>query len=145
MRRAIHERELLPREHERHRPRAVLERHAPRLGGLVRVAGTEHEEVRDAAQRREMLHRLVRGAVLAESDGVVREDIDALLPHQRGEADRRTHVVGEDEEGAAVGDDPAVQRHPVHHRAHRVLADAEVEVAAAALLRGEDLRSPWCR
>ena len=53
--------------------------------------------------------------------------------HQRREADRRAAVVGEDQEGAAVGDHPAVQRHAVHRRGHAVLAHAVVDVAAGVV------------
>src|SRR5690606_8560945 len=56
-----------------------------------------------------------------------------------GEPDGRPHIVREYEEGAAVGNDPAVQRHSVDHGTHSVLANAEVEVAPAALRRSEDL------
>ena len=53
---------------------------------------------------------------------------------QRGEADRRAHVVEEHEERAADGEDAAVQRHADERRAHRVLADAVVDLAAARSL-----------
>ena len=54
------------------------------------------------------------------------------------EADGRAHVVGEDEERRAVGlEHPAVQREPVHDRAHRVLADPEGDVAARVRRREE--------
>ena len=46
------------------------------------------------------------------------------------------HVVGEDQERRAVRlDHAAVERDPVHDRAHRVLADAERDVAAATRRR----------
>ena len=51
-------------------------------------AGPEHEEPGHRAQRRELLDRLVRRAVLADADRVVREDVHDGDLHQRREADR---------------------------------------------------------
>ena len=63
------------------------------------------------------------------------EDPDRRGSLQRGEPDRRPHVVGEDEERRAVGMSAAVERHAVGDRAHAVLADAEVQVAAGVVAR----------
>ena len=63
---------------------------APRRGG-------------DGAKRGEVLDRLVGRAVLAEADGVVGPHVDRVDLHQRGQAHRRTHVVGELQERPAVG------------------------------------------
>ena len=52
-------------------------------------------------------------------------------PDERGQPDRRPHVVAEHEEGAADGQDAAVLRQAVHDRAHAVLADAVVDLAPA--------------
>ena len=90
-----------------------------------------HGQVRNRAQRGQLLHRLVGGPVLAERDAVVGEHVHDVQPHQRGQPDRRTHVVGENQERRAVRNDSAVRRHAVDDRAHRVLAHAEVQVAAA--------------
>ena len=76
-----------------------------------------------------MLDGLVRGTVFAQSDGIVREHIDRLHPHEGGQANGRTHVVAEHQERAAVWDDAAVQSHAVHDRAHRMFANAEMEIA----------------
>ena len=64
-----------------------------------------------------MLDRLVRRAVLAEADRVVREHVDDAQLHQRRHAHGVAPVVGEHEERAAVGDEAAVQREAVHDRA----------------------------
>jgi hypothetical protein len=77
-----------------------------------------------------MFDGLVRRAVFAQADGVVCEDVDHALVHERRQTDGGATVVGEDEEGAPVRDDPAVQGHAIHDRAHRVLAHAEVHVAS---------------
>ena len=121
-----------------------FQRELPALDRLDRVARPEHVEVRDRAQRREMLDRLMRRAVLAEADRVVRHHVDDALAHQRREPDRRPAIVGEHQEGAAVGDDAAVQRHAVHRRGHAVLADAVVDEAAGVVGRRRSPSSPWC-
>ena len=83
-----------------------------------------------ARKRREMLDRLVRRAVLAEADRIVRHDIDDRNAGQRRDAHRRARIVGEDQEGRAGRDEAAMQRDAVHRRRHAVLADAVVDVAA---------------
>ena len=111
-------------------PLAALEDGLPGPGDLVGVAGAHDVEARDGAQRRELLDRLVRRAVLAERDGVVGPDEDRRRLHERGETHRGAHVVAEDQEGAAEGAGVAVQHDAVEDRAHGVLADAEVQHAA---------------
>ncbi len=123
-------RQLLSGEHERGGAVAALERHPPCLGGLVGVAGAQRDHVGDHAQRDHVLDRLVRRAVLAEADRVVGEHVGHRQLHQRRQPHRRPQVVGEDEERRDERPHPAVQRDAVRGRGHRVLADAEVEVAA---------------
>ena len=78
-----------------------------------------------------MLDRLMGGTILAQSDRIVRHDVDDAYTHQRGQPDRGTAVVGKAEERAAIGDETAMQRDAVHRRRHGVLADTIVNVAAA--------------
>ena len=56
---------------------------------LVGVGRAQGDEPGDRAQRRELLDRLVRRAVFADADRVVREDVDDRNLHQRAQADRR--------------------------------------------------------
>ena len=72
----------------------------------------------------------MRGAVLAQRDAVVGEDVDHVQSHQRGEADRRPHVIGEDQERRAERNGAAMRGQAIQDRAHRVLAHAEVQIAA---------------
>ncbi len=72
----------------------------------------------------------MRRAVLAETDGVVGEHVGHRQLHQRRQPHRGPEVVGEDEERRDERPHPAVQRDAVRGRGHRVLADAEVQVAA---------------
>ncbi|MNM96841.1 hypothetical protein D3C81_1093330 [compost metagenome] len=85
-----------------------------------------------------MLDRLVGGAVLAQADGIVCQHVDHAQPHQRGHADGVARVVREGHEGAAVGDQPAVQRHAVHHRRHAELAHAVADVVAVPFVVDPD-------
>ena len=69
------------------------------------------------------------GAVLAQAYAVVGEHEDGGRLHQGRQADGRAHIVREDQEGGAEGDQPAVQGEAVHYGGHAVLADAEVQGA----------------
>src|SRR5581483_1047605 len=116
--------------------RLVLETHdgAPRFGHFVGIGGAQRDQARDRAQRDELFHGLVRWPVLAYADRVMREHVDDRQLHQSGEAHRRLHVVGEDEEARAEGANFG-KRETVQDRAHSVLAHAEVQVAAAGISR----------
>jgi hypothetical protein len=63
---------------------------APRHAQAVSLAsaGRDHVEAVDGAQRGQVLDRLVRRAVLAEADRVVRPHVDDRQLHQRGQPDR---------------------------------------------------------
>ena len=106
-------------------PRARMLRHAYAVS--FGSPGRTTDEIRDRPQRREVLDRLVGGAVLAEADRVVRPDVDGVDVHQRRQPHRRAHVVGELQEGAAERAGRAVQHDAGQDRAHGVLTDAEVQ------------------
>ena len=76
--------------------------HAPRFDDLVGVGRAERDETRNAAQRDELLDRLVRWAVLAYTDRVVGKHIDNRELHQGAKTDGRFHVVGKDEEARPI-------------------------------------------
>ena len=61
-------------------------------------------------------------------------DVDHPGLLKRREADRGPGVIGEDQEGAAIGDHAAVQRHAVHRRGHPELANPVIEIAAGIIL-----------
>ena len=98
--------------------------------GFVGVAGANHDQARYRAQRRQLLHRLVRRSVFADADAVVGKNVNhAAAPSappggSTGAGNRRKS------ERRAEGDDAAVRRHAVQRRAHAVLAHAEVDVAS---------------
>ncbi len=108
--------------------------HPPRLCDLVGVGRADDAQPGHRPQRRELLDRLVRGAVFAEADGVVRPDERDLVAGERGEPYGTAHVVAEHEERAAERQE-AARGHPVHDGAHPVFADAEVELAPLELMR----------
>ncbi|CAH0365717.1 unnamed protein product, partial [Pelagomonas calceolata] len=105
-----------------------------RAGRLLVVRGPEDVEVREGAEAGDRLDGLVRRAVLADADGVVRPDVRDGELRERGDADRGAHVVGEDEERRAGRAEEAVVGEAVHDAAHGVLADAVVDVAALVRL-----------
>eukprot|EP00982_Pelagococcus_subviridis_P002992 23048-Pelagococcus_subviridis.AAC.3 len=119
----------LARERESRRAVRLLDANLVRARGLVTVRGAHHEHAGHRAERREVLDRLVRGAVLADADGVVRHDEERRRAGEGGDAHRAAHVIGEDEEGGAVGlEAGGVKRDGVGDGAHAVLADAVTDV-----------------
>ena len=74
------------------------------------------------------------GPILSHADAVVGEHEDHRLSHHRRQPNGRAHVVGEDQKGASVGDDPPVEGKAIEDGSHRVLPDAEVDVPSTGLL-----------
>src|SRR5271154_7281619 len=72
----------------------------------------------------------MRWAVLPEADRIMREHEDDGKLHQGAQPDGRLHIVGKDEEGRSEGANLG-QCETIQDRAHGVLADAEVQIAAA--------------
>ena len=103
----------------------------PGLRHLVGVGRADDGEVGNGAQGGHLFDRLMGGPVFADADAVVGEDEDGGHAHEGGEADAGAHVVAEDEKGATVGNNAAVQGHAVEDGAHAVFTHAEAEVAAA--------------
>ena len=127
------------REHEADRP-VRLDGELPGLRRLVGVGRAHQRQPGHGPQRGQVLDRLVGRAVLAQADRVVGPRVDDVAPGERGQADGRAHVVGEDEEGPAHGQHAAVQGHAVHDRPHGELADAVVHLVAARGVRRLDAR-----
>ena len=130
----VEHRHLLARERQQRRAVAPLQRRGERAGGFLGIAGADHVEIRNHPQRRDRLDRLVRRAVLAHADGVVREDVDdGQVRRAPRAASSGREVVGEHQEGRARRAEHAVVGDAVAHRRHRVLANAEADVAAGAV------------
>ena len=109
----------------------------PAFGSFHRVGGAEHIGIRCGAGNGQMLNRLVRRAIFAQTDGIVGHHINRRHPHQRGQAHRATGVIGETHESAAIGAHTAMQHHTVHRRRHTVFADAVIDVAPATVINIE--------
>src|SRR5580658_7851630 len=101
---------------------------SPRLHGFVRISRTDDRKPRNRAQSSEVLDWLVSGAILPESDAVVRKNVDRFEMTQGPQADGRLHVVGKGEERRAEGKHTAVCGHSIHGGSHSVLANTESDV-----------------
>ena len=99
-------------------------------GRLHGVAGPPDVHAGNEPQRGRVLDRLVRRAVLAEADRIVREHEDVAQLHQRRHAQRVARIIGEREERPRVRNEPAVQRDAAGDRRHAELAHAELDVVA---------------
>src|SRR5258705_576297 len=78
-----------------------------------------------------MFDGLVRWAIFADADGIVREDVDHGNLHQRAEPDRTSPVVAENQEPRPEGSQLR-QREAVENRPHRVFTDPKMQVAAGS-------------
>ena len=132
------QRHRLARQRDEGGAARLVEDQLPAFGGLDRVARAIDAEMRNGPQRRQMLDRLMGRAVLAEADRIMGHDEDGADLHHGGEADGRAAIVGEAHEGAAIGDQAAMQRDAVHGRGHAVLAHAVMDVGAV-VFAGPDL------
>ena len=86
--------------------------------------------MRNCTQAGKLFDGLMRRAVLTKCNAVVREHVDHMQSHQRGEAHRRPHVIRKDQERRAERHDSTVRCQAIHDRSHGMLAHAEVQVAA---------------
>src|SRR5271166_6151921 len=100
----------------------------PRLHGFVGISGADDRKPWKCAQAGEMLDRLMSGAILPESDAVVRKNVDRLEITQGPQADGRLHVVGKGEKRRAKGKQTAVCGHSIHGGSHSVFANTESNV-----------------
>ena len=80
-----------------------------------------------------MLDRLMCGTIFAQANRIMRHHIDSWNAHQSREAHGAAGVIGEAHKRAAVGANPAMQRHTVHCSGHAMLADPVVNVATGAI------------
>ena len=81
--RAIKGRQRLAAEDERHRMILHLHDDAPGFADFVGVSRTDDVQMRNGAQRHQLLDGLMRRAVFADADGIVREDVSRRQLHQR--------------------------------------------------------------
>jgi hypothetical protein len=115
-------------------PRRVQDQ-LPAFGGLDRIARAIDRQVGDGPQRCELFDRLMGRPVFAEADRVVCHDEDRPDLHEGRKADGRPAVIRKAQEGAAVGDQAAVQRDAVRGSRRAVLAHAVMHVGDVVFAR----------
>src|ERR1700729_2533994 len=106
----------------------MLNCESPRFHSFVRVSRPDDRKPWNSAQAGEVLDWLVSGAILPESDAVVRKNVDCFEMTQGPQADGRLHVVGKDQKRRAEGKHAAVCGHSIHGGSHPVLANTEGNV-----------------
>ena len=128
--RAIQRRQRLPRQDQQRRLMPQLHDDPPGFDDFVGICRSEHNEIGNRPERRELLNGLMGRAVFAQTDRIMGEDVDDRDLHERRQTDCRLGVIAEDQEAGSVR--PYFgKRQSVKHGAHRMLTDAEVEVPAA--------------
>ena len=103
--------------------------HLPRFDRLFGIARTEHLYAGNRTERSERFDRLVRRSVFADVNRIVRKNVYDRLLHKRYDAQRRTEVIAEHEEGRTERAKTSVQTDTCADRRHRKLADAEFDHA----------------
>ena len=96
---------------------------------FVGITGSEDVQSGDGTASGKVFDGLVGRSVFSKSDRVVGHDIEDRLVHDAAQSHGGAHVVGEDEEGSAVGSQ-AAEAHAVEDRGHCVFADTEVHISA---------------
>jgi hypothetical protein len=105
--------------------------------GLVAVSGTPDHAVGEGTEVSQSLNRLVSGAVLTQTDGVVGSDVDDTNAGEGGETEGTGGVGDEVEESTTGGDDGAVGSETVHDGGHGVLTDTVADVTTGPLTNTE--------
>ena len=121
--------------------RAVIHRHRhfPRDACLFGVPRPQYREPGIALNDASLFHGLMRGAILAQKDRVMGEDINHGKLHHGGKPDRGSHVVTEDEVGRTKHLEKTADGDSVGDRGHGVLSYPEVEAPALGIVRREDI------
>ena len=129
--------EVLSRQHEGCRTILRFQGHQPCALRLGTIARTDDIEVRNRAEHRELLDRLMGRAILADTDGIMGQYEDLRNLHQCRQSRHRLQIVTEDEEGRYEGTKSAMEQHTVCDTGHRHLTNAEVNVLSFRRLRAE--------
>src|SRR5438874_12765661 len=79
----------------------------------------------------------MRRTVLTDANRIVREDVDVGQTSKRTKANRSAAIIGKDEKRRARGAENSVIRNAVHDRAHAVLANTKMDIAAFRSLTRE--------
>ena len=90
-------------------------------------------QARHGPQGHEVLNWLMGWSVLADADGVMGEYEENTSLAESSQANRRTGVVTEDEEGRTGRTEASVESLTHHHCTHGELADAVVDLPSARI------------
>jgi hypothetical protein len=101
--------------------------------GLVAVGGTPDHAVGQSTEVSQSLNRLVSGAVLTQTDGVVGSNVNDTNAGQSRQAEGTGGVRDEVQESTTGGDDGAVGSQTVHDGSHGVLTHTVADVATGPL------------
>ena len=115
----------------------------PGLGDFIGIAWAQSDQAGHRAKTGQLFNRLMRRTILTDADRVVREDVECRQFHDRRQPDRIAHIVGEDQEARTEGPELG-ECHAVRCRTHSVLADPEMKIAAAMIVRLEVTRALEC-
>src|SRR5579875_764692 len=115
----------------KYRRTVVPDRYSPALGRLRGIGRPHYIQIRDRAQSRQMLNRLMRRSVFAHPDAVMGKNVKHLQIAECPQTDRRFHVVGKDHEGGAERKNSSMGSQAVNSSSHRMLAHPKRQVAAS--------------
>mmetsp|Transcript_15862 Transcript_15862/g.53056 ORF Transcript_15862/g.53056 Transcript_15862/m.53056 type:complete len:449 (+) Transcript_15862:44-1390(+) len=99
--------------------------------GLLGVSRADDVQVGEHAERRNSLDRLMGGTVLANTDGVVSQDVGGGQFSQSSHTDGSAHVIDENQEGGARWSEQSMEGDSIHDGSHTMLADSKVEVLSS--------------
>src|SRR5512146_1127198 len=85
-----------------------------------------------------MSNRLVCRSILSHGNAVVRKYVNHAQAHDRSQAYRGFHVIREHEECRTEGENATMRGHAIDGCAHRMLANAEGNIAARIAPRAAD-------
>ncbi len=128
-------RQVLTGQHQGSRRAGGAQCRIPGSLGLGPVTGTEDAEVRNGAEHAELLDGLMGRAVLADTDGIMGQNEDLRQLHEGRESGHGLQIITEDEEGADIGAETAVQQHAVGNAGHGQLTHTEVDVSSLRAFR----------
>src|SRR5579862_9081454 len=116
---------------QRHQRGAVmLNSECPGLRGFGRVGGADNRQARYRTEAGQLLNWLVRGAILPESNAVMRKYVNRFETAQRPQPDGRFHVIGKRQKCRTEGQHTTMCGHSIHCGPHGVFANTESNISA---------------
>lgn len=101
--------------------------------GLVAVSGAPNHAVGESTEVGKSLNRLMGGAILSKTNGVVSGNPDEADVREGRKTDGTGGVGDEVEESTAIGDDGTVGRKTVHDGTHGMLTDTIADVTTSVV------------